>query len=258
MKGSVENGTGDSEQSLRPLSHFFHTWILRRTFVPETHVRVIMRDNQFDDILPAGYHRVPRVRLTLGPLISIGIRVAQLKDVKCFSRDGIPVILQGRVLFRFDPNHCNREIVPEIVKFPERVLNEMGGRSAARELRAVVGSYLESELRAGEMRSVIQDRATQNLRKATAFLGLTIIGNIEIEHIVFPPDVEEMYHTAYGTARTARRLQHVEKVLAQQLLEVEKLRQFKGGLRVDDGGRGAYGGGDDQDPQPRRSGSRPS
>ncbi|MCO5184436.1 MAG: SPFH domain-containing protein [Anaerolineae bacterium] len=231
MKSSVDKS---EDKTPNPFSHYLHTIIRRRTYVPENHVRVIMQDNMFYDILPAGYYRIHRWKYTLGPEISIGLRSASLDDVSCYSRDGVHVKLKGRVLFRFDPNLCDRTILHEIVKLPESVLGGLGKRSAARELRHVVGEYYEIELRSGATRAEIQKTATERMKKASEFLGVTVVGRINVEEIIFPPTVERMHHIAFAAQLTAPNSQDYRREIVRLLLEVERLRQFQGNLRIDE------------------------
>lgn len=231
MKSSVDEYEA---RTPNPFFHYLHTVIGRRTFVPENHVRVIMRDNVFYDIVPAGYYRIHRWKNTLGPEISIGLRVAELDGVRCFSRDGVPVKLKGRVLFRFDPNLCDRTILPEIVQLPGAVLGSLGKRTAARELRHVVGEFYEIELRSGRTRAKIQEIATQRMKDSSKFIGVTVIGSIEVEEINFPPTVEKMHHIAFAAELTAPNSQDYRREIVRLLLEVERLRQFQGDLRIDE------------------------
>ncbi|HFC11282.1 MAG TPA: hypothetical protein ENJ56_00460 [Anaerolineae bacterium] len=218
------------------------------TFVPPSHVQVVLRNEKFHRLLPPDYHYVFRFRDVLGPLISTGMKIKSVEDIICRSKNAISFSITARILYKFDPAACDKEILSLFIQSEidpnknipiNETINNIVQDKTGNVIRLVAGNYTEAELSSGITLKNLQSVITTQLIDELALFGVSLIEQVAILQIIpLAPttDAARVTESAIGWRRMAEQLDSVDSDTAQQILDILRMKHFGssgGRIRLD-------------------------
>lgn len=143
-------------------------------FVEENYVAPVFRLGMYRRVCGPGLFWVIPILESVGQPVKIGFRFTDLNVPGALSSDSIPVDIDLKIFFRFDPERTERRIAAQLVRVPDHVLTDIAEDYADSFLRRVVASFTAEDICGGKVVSRIKRQLSHILADRLEFLGYVI------------------------------------------------------------------------------------
>jgi regulator of protease activity HflC (stomatin/prohibitin superfamily) len=143
-------------------------------FVKENYVAPVFRLGMYHRVCGPGFFWVIPVLERVGEPVKSGIRFTSLSVPGALSKDSIPIDINLKIFFRFDPEQTQRKIAAQLVRVLPHVLTDIAKDYADSFLRQVVANFSAQDICSGKVVTRVQKLLTRTLAEKLAFLGYVI------------------------------------------------------------------------------------
>lgn len=198
-------------------------------FAPDNHIIPVLRWGRFHRVQGPGHFWINRLYEEALPPVKIGLQVGSFTFSDVLTKDTVPFTIHVTVLFRFDPDIVLPQVLPQIVRLPDKQLQAIVKDYANQSLRRLIANFKAQELSNGVIMSVIERDLTNLLRSQLRILGLVPLpkDGILIKETI---SAEKFQQTMLNARQQETILQLLSKYGRKDLLELAIRSQFLSGL----------------------------
>lgn len=195
-------------------------------FVQENYVAPVFRLGMYHRVCGPGLFWVIPILESVGQPVKSGIRFISLNVPGALSSDSIPIDIDLKIFFRFDPKRTRRQIAAQLVRVPERVLTDIAKDYADSFLRQVVANFTTEDICSGKAVARIQRHLSRILADKLGFLGYVIdLGSgVLIKGITASPEFQQTILDAKRHEVTLRVLNAYQAADVDQALRAELVK----------------------------------
>ena len=197
-------------------------------FVEENHVAPVFRLGMYNRVCGPGFFWVIPILESVGQPVKSGFRFTSLNVPGALSSDSIPIDIDLKIFFRFDPERTKRQIAAQLVRVPERVLTDIAKDYADSFLRQVVANFTAEDICNGKAIARIQRHLSRILADKLGFLGYVIdLGSgVLVKAITASPEFKQTMIDANRYEVTLRVLNAYQAADVDQALYAELVKSL--------------------------------
>jgi hypothetical protein len=143
-------------------------------FVQENYVAPVFRLGMYNRVCGPGLFWIIPILESVGQPVKSGIRFTSLSVPGALSSDSIPIDIDLKIFFRFDPEQTQHRIAAQLVRVPPHVLTDIAKDYADSFLRQVVANFTAEDICNGTAIARIQRLLIRTLADRLEFLGYVI------------------------------------------------------------------------------------
>lgn len=188
--------------------------LLGYRLIPQDHVILIEGDGQIIRWKKGpGYVRRNAFTEWFGPVIPIGFDSTKLALENVYSSDRIPVNINLKVLYSFDPDKCDmKERTIAMLSGGPEVLKQIVQGDCDQIVRHITGKYTSEELCSGSTLEGFERKIRFRLRDTVKKFGITLLEPNGVAVTISIPD--ELRRT-YEEAAKQKAIAETERVIAE-------------------------------------------